>query len=152
MEATCNHPHPIMARIWKKNVGADQLNAKRSGTMLDHLDIVFTDIGERHLSATMPVDHRTIQPLGLLHGGASVVLAETVGSTAAMLCVDTDTRYCVGLEINANHVRSVRSGHVTGTARPVHLGRSTQVWRIDIRDDQERLVAMSRLTMAVLKK
>ena len=120
--------------------------------MIDHLDITFTEIGDDYLKATMPVDHRTTQPLGLLHGGASVVLAETLGSTAATLCVDVEKQYCVGIEINANHLRAVRQGTVTGTARPVHIGRLMQVWQIHIHDERDRLVAVSRLTLAVLDR
>jgi 1,4-dihydroxy-2-naphthoyl-CoA hydrolase len=98
------------------------------------------------------VDHRTIQPLGLLHGGASVALAETLGSLAANLVVDPSEKYCVGLEINANHIRSARSGWVRGRAKPVHIGKTTQVWSIEIRDEEERLVCISRITMAVLDR
>jgi 1,4-dihydroxy-2-naphthoyl-CoA hydrolase len=99
----------------------------------------------------MPVDHRTVQTMGILHGGASVVLAETVGSMAANLCVDAKTQACVGQEINANHLRPVASGLVTATARPVHLGSRSQVWQIEIRDERERLVCISRLTMAIIE-
>lgn len=115
------------------------------------LDIAFSEIGEDFLSARMPVDGRTRQPYGLLHGGASVLLAETVGSTAGMLCVDEGER-CVGIEINANHLRAVRDGHVTATARAVHVGGRNQVWEIRIVDDAGKLVCISRLTLAVLGK
>ncbi len=118
--------------------------------MVDHLDIRFTEIGPDYLQATMPVDHRTNQPIGLLHGGASVVLAETLGSVAGVLCVDIRKQYCVGLEVNANHLRGVRSGRVMGTASPIHLGRKTQVWQIGIIDEHGRKVTASRLTLAVL--
>jgi uncharacterized protein (TIGR00369 family) len=100
----------------------------------------------------MPVDQRTVQPYGLLHGGASVALAETLGSIAALLCVNQAEKVCVGLEINANHVRSARSGYVTGTARPIHVGGTTQVWQTDIVDEQGRLVCVSRMTLAVLDR
>lgn len=120
--------------------------------MLEHLGIVFTKVTEDSLIATLPVDHRTKQPIGLLHGGASVVLAETIGSTAANLCVDPKKFYCVGLDINANHLRAVREGTVTGTAKPLHLGKTTHVWEIKITDESEKLVCISRLTMAVLIK
>ena len=120
--------------------------------MIAHLGIVFTEMGDDYLKATMPVDHRTLQPFGLLHGGASVVLAETLGSTAASCCVDLEKQICVGIEINANHIRSVRQGTVTGIARPLHLGRRTQVWHIHIHDEQDRLVAVSRLTLAVVDR
>lgn len=120
--------------------------------MIRHLGIEFIEVGNDYLKATMPVDERTKQPLGILHGGASVVLAETLGSTGATLCIDTEKQYCVGLDINANHLRSARSGTVTGVARPVHLGRRTQVWQIHIYNEQEKLVCLSRLTMAVLDR
>ena len=116
---------------------------------MEPLGIVFTAIGHDSLTATMPVDERTRQPYGLLHGGASALLAETLGSTAGMLCVE-EGRGCVGIEINANHLRGVRSGTVTGTARPLHVGRSTQVWEIRIEDEAGRLVCISRLTLAVV--
>ena len=111
-----------------------------------------TEIGEDHVRGTMPVDARTRQPFGLLHGGASVALAESLGSLAANLVLDGDAFMAVGLEINANHIRSVRSGFVTGVARPIHLGSSTQVWDIRITDEQDRLTCICRLTMAVLKR
>ena len=115
------------------------------------LGIVFTEIGEDFIRGTMPVDDRTRQPLGLLHGGASVALAETLGSTGANLCVD-DSRLCLGQEINANHVRSARTGTVTGTARPLHIGGRSQVWGIEIVDESGALVCISRLTMAVIPR
>ncbi|MCY4159378.1 MAG: hotdog fold thioesterase [Bacteroidetes bacterium] len=139
-----------MKRIWKSEVTVEQLNRRGSNTMVDHLDIRFTEIGPDYLQATMPVDHRTNQPIGLLHGGASVVLAETLGSVAGVLCVDIRKQYCVGLEVNANHLRGVRSGRVMGTASPIHLGRKTQVWQIGIIDEHGRKVTASRLTLAVL--
>ncbi len=139
-----------MARIWKSEVTVEQLNQRGRGTMVDHLDIKFTEVGPDYLCASMPVDHRTNQPLGLLHGGASVVLAETLGSVAGVLCVDVQKQYVVGLEINANHLRGVRSGRVVGTAKPEHLGRKTQVWQIGIVDERERKVTSSRLTLVVL--
>lgn len=118
--------------------------------MMETLDIRFTGIGDDWLRGTMPVDHRTRQPFGLLHGGASVVLAETLGSTAAMITLDPTTHLAVGLDINANHIRGVREGLVTGTAKAVHLGRTTQVWEIRIEDDRDKLVCLSRLTMSVI--
>lgn len=120
--------------------------------MLEHLGIVFTDVGEDYISATLPVDRRTLQPFGLLHGGASVTLAETLGSVAASLCVDQSKQYCVGLEINANHVKSAREGIVTGTVRPIHIGKRTQVWEIRIVNPQNELISISRITMAVIDK
>ena len=138
--------------IWFQKYTLDEISARGKGTMLEHLGIVFTKVTEDSLIATLPVDHRTKQPIGLLHGGASVVLAETIGSTAANLCVDTKKFYCVGLDINANHLRAVREGTVTGTAKPLHLGKTTHVWEIKITDESEKLVCISRLTMAVLIK
>jgi 1,4-dihydroxy-2-naphthoyl-CoA hydrolase len=137
--------------IWKSPRTLAQLNAGRAGTLLEHLGIEFTELGEDFVRATMPVDERTHQPYGLLHGGASVALAETLGSMGAALCVD-DEFHCVGQEINANHVRSVRSGVVTGTARPVHLGGRSQVWIIDIVDAAGKLVCTSRITVAVIRR
>jgi 1,4-dihydroxy-2-naphthoyl-CoA hydrolase len=136
--------------IWRSPQSLDQLNAAGERTLIRHLDIVFTEIGHDSISATMPVDARTHQPYGLLHGGASVVLAETLGSTGAAMCVDPSA-FCVGQEINANHVRSVRTGRVTGTARPVHLGGRTQVWTIEVVNEAHELVCVSRLTVAVIK-
>jgi len=120
--------------------------------MVEHLGIVFTDVGKDFISAKMPVDHRTHQPLGLLHGGASVALAETLGSVAATFSVDHEKFNCVGVEINANHVKSVRKGWVHGTAKPLHLGKSTQIWEIVIHNESGELVCISRLTLAVIKK
>ena len=131
-------------------VSIEELNRLSQGTLIEHLGIVFTAAGEDWLQATMPVDERTRQPYGLLHGGASVVLAETLGSSAGNLCVETGKQVCVGLEINANHLRAVRSGSVTGTARALHVGRATQVWEIRIEDEAGRLVCVSRITLAVV--
>lgn len=139
--------------IWYIEATPDSLDAISANTMVQHLGIEFVAIGEDSITARMPVDHRTVQPAGLLHGGASVALAETLGSVAATLCVNPAENTCVGLEINANHIRSVRGGYVTGVARPIHLGNSTQVWDIRIYDDeQERLACVCRLTMAVLRR
>ncbi|GAK18264.1 hypothetical protein JCM19053_1963 [Vibrio sp. JCM 19053] len=121
---------------------------RQKNTLIEHLQIKYTDFTDDSLTATMPVCSFTHQPLGMLHGGASVVLAETLGSLAANFSVDEGS-YCVGLDINANHVRAMRSGHVIGTAKPLHLGISTQVWQIDITDERGRLVCTSRLTIAV---
>lgn len=141
-----------MPNIWfKKEFSLEKLQAMSAGTMGEHIGIVFTEIGDDYLKATMPVDHRTRQPYGLLHGGASVALAETLGSVASSLVLDTSVFICVGLEINANHIRSARQGLVTGIAAPIHLGASTHVWDIKIYDDRERLVCISRLTVAILK-
>ena len=138
--------------IWFDNPTIEAANERARGTMMEHIDIKFTRVGDDFLEATMPVDHRTIQPLGLLHGGASVTLAETLGSMAATLVVDSRKKFCVGLEINANHIRSVRSGIVKGKAVPIHLGNSTQVWSIEIKYENEKLVCTSRITMAVLDR
>ena len=126
------------------------LNANCRGTMIEHLGIVITEAGEDWLRGTMPVDARTKQPYGLLHGGASVVLAETLGSTAGGLCVDPARDAVVGLEINANHLRAAREGVVTGTARALHVGRTTQVWEIRIENEAGKPVCISRLTLAVV--
>ena len=135
--------------IWKRDTDLDRLNEISKNTLVSHLGIVFVAVTEDTLTATMPVNARTQQPLGMLHGGASVVLAESLGSQAANLAVEPD-RYCVGLEISASHIKSVRSGLVTGRARPMHLGQSTQVWDITIKNDDRQLVCVSRLTLAVL--
>lgn len=141
-------------KIWSRDFTLAELNAFSAGNMAAQLGIEFTEIGPDFLRARMPVDERTRQPVGLLHGGASVALAETVGSVAANLVAGSDgaMRHCVGLEINANHLRPVRSGWVTGETRPVHIGRTTQVWEIRISDERGRPVCISRLTMAVLGK
>lgn len=120
--------------------------------MVEHLGIEFTRMGDDFIEARMPVDHRTHQPLGMLHGGASVALAETLGSIAATCCVDTQLQYCVGLDINANHVKSIRSGFVIGIARPIHVGKKTHVWEIRITNEQQELICISRITMAVIDK
>jgi 1,4-dihydroxy-2-naphthoyl-CoA hydrolase len=139
--------------IWfHKNLRPEDLQPLGKNTLGEHLGMQFTEVGENYLKATMPVDHRTHQPYGLLHGGASVALAETLGSVGAALTLDPDQFICVGMEINANHLRSVRSGTVTGTATPLHRGSSSQVWEIKIHDDHGKLVCVSRLTVAVLKK
>lgn len=121
-------------------------------TLGEHLGMQFIEVGDDYLKATMPVDKRTHQPYGLLHGGASVALAETIGSVASALIINPEKMMCVGLEINANHLRGVSEGLVTGIATPLHLGGSTHVWDIKIYDNQERLVCVSRLTVALLKK
>ncbi|WP_066092046.1 hotdog fold thioesterase [Xanthomonas massiliensis] len=138
--------------LFRQPVSVELLNAHAAGNMVGHLGIVFTGVGDDWVRATMPVDERTRQPFGLLHGGASVVLAETLGSMAGWLCVDPQTQACVGLEINANHLRAMREGTVTGTARAVHVGRSTQVWDILIEDEAGRKVCVSRLTLAVVPR
>lgn len=139
--------------IWNPNKGLtlERLQALSKDTMAEHLGIEFIEIGDDYLVARMPVDHRTKQPFGLLHGGASVALAETLGSVASALVIDNNTSLPVGLEINANHLRSVKEGFVYGTARPFHLGRTTHVWEIKITDEEKKLICVSRITVAILK-
>jgi 1,4-dihydroxy-2-naphthoyl-CoA hydrolase len=138
--------------IWRSLQTLEDLNGNRQGTLIENLGILFTEIGDDFVRATMPVDIRTVQPYGLLHGGASVALAETLGSMGAAMCVDAAEYQVVGQEINANHVRAARSGLVTGTARALHLGGRTHVWSIEIVNDTQKLVCISRITMAVIKK
>jgi 1,4-dihydroxy-2-naphthoyl-CoA hydrolase len=138
--------------IFRNRVTVEALNAMSRNTMAEQIGIEFTAVGEDYLEARMPVDKRTHQPFGLLHGGASVALAETMGSVAAHCCVDHTTQFCVGLDINANHVRGVKEGFVKGITKPVHIGKKTQVWEIRILNEKEELVCISRITMAVLDK
>ena len=138
--------------IWRSLRTVEELNGSRQGTLIATLGILFTEIGADFVRGTMPVDVRTVQPYGLLHGGASLALAETLGSMGASMCVDADEYQVVGQEINGNHVRAARSGLVTGTARAVHLGGRTHVWSIDIVNDAQKLVCISRITMAVIKR
>ncbi|MDU6925499.1 1,4-dihydroxy-2-naphthoyl-CoA hydrolase [Franconibacter helveticus] len=135
--------------IWKRTATLEALNAMGQGNMVGLLDIRFTRLGDDELEATMPVDSRTHQPFGLLHGGASVVLAETLGSVAGYLCTEGEQQV-VGLEVNANHLRSVRSGRVRGVCRALYAGRRHQVWQIEIYDEQNRLCCSARLTTAVV--
>jgi 1,4-dihydroxy-2-naphthoyl-CoA hydrolase len=137
--------------IWFHRPTLAELNSTKH-TLVGHLGIEMTEIGDDYIKARMPVDQRTVQPMGLLHGGASLALAETLGSVGAFLCVDPAKFNVVGLEINANHVRAVRDGWVSGTARPLHRGRTTQLWEIRITDGADKLVCISRLTLAVLEK
>jgi 1,4-dihydroxy-2-naphthoyl-CoA hydrolase len=138
--------------IWKQSPSIDQINASSRNTLVDALGMRVTEVGDDFIRGTMPVDARTRQPFGLLHGGASVALAETLGSLAGNLCLDTTREVAVGLDINANHIRAVTQGVVTGTARALHIGRATQVWEIRIEDERQRLVCISRLTLAVVPK
>jgi 1,4-dihydroxy-2-naphthoyl-CoA hydrolase len=138
--------------IWRNLRTIEDLNDNREGTLIATLGILFTEIGADFVRGTMPVDTRTSQPYGLLHGGASVALAETLGSMGAAMCVDAAEYQVVGQEINANHVRAARGGLVTGTARAVHLGGRTHVWTIDIVNEAQKLVCISRITMAVIKR
>lgn len=142
-----------MEAIWfKKELSIEELTALCDQTIAELLDLKFIETGSNFIKATMPVDHRTHQPYGLLHGGASCVLAETLGSIASGHVIDPEKFICVGIEINANHIRSVRSGLVTGITTPIHIGASTHVWDIKIYDEREKLVCVSRLTVAILKK
>jgi 1,4-dihydroxy-2-naphthoyl-CoA hydrolase len=139
--------------IWfKKDWNIEKLNQFAANTMNELIGIQFTEVGENYLKASMPVDNRTRQAYGLLHGGASVTLAETIGSVASIMVVDPDLYYCVGVEINANHLRSVKEGFVIATAIPLHLGLSSHVWEIKIVDKNEKLVCASRLTVYVMRK
>lgn len=139
--------------IWHQaTIDLNELNALGNSTIAEALGIKFTEIGPNYLKASMPVDSRTQQPYGLLHGGASCVLAETLGSVASVLVADRAKQICVGLEINANHIKGVKSGLVIGTVTPLHLGASTHVWDIKIHDEKDKLICVSRLTVAVLKK
>lgn len=138
--------------IWFAHPTVADVQRRMQGTLATHLGMEFLEIGDDFIRARMPVDARTVQSARLLHGGASVALAETLGSVAANLCLDLSKKVCVGLEINANHVRAVRSGYVYGTTRPIHIGGSTQVWDIRINDEQQRLACVSRLTVAVLDR
>jgi len=136
--------------LWKRETTLDALNSRSQGCMVGHVGIEFTVLGEAHLEATMPVDSRTTQPFGLLHGGASVVLAESLGSMAGYLCTVGEQKV-VGVEINANHLRAATQGHVKGVCRALHTGRRNQVWQIEIFDEQERLCCISRLTTLVIE-
>lgn len=140
-----------MNSIWKKTVQPEDLNTFCKNTASDNVGMEFTQIGDDFICATMPVDNRTTQPFGILHGGVSVVMAETLGSVASYLTLE-DGFYSVGLEIKANHLKSTNQGIVKGTVRPVHLGRTTQVWDITIEDERAQKICVSRLTMAVLKQ
>ncbi len=138
--------------IWFKKADLPYLQSLGKNTMAEFIGIEWTEIGDDFVKARMPVDHRTNQPYGLLHGGASCVLAETLGSVASALVIDQEKFICVGIEINANHIRSARGGFVMGTARSLHLGSSTHVWDIKIHDEREKLICVSRLTVAILPK
>ncbi len=139
-------------KIWQAEISLDIINSRGKNTMVDYLGIECIEIGDDYVVARMPVDHRTKQPIGIMHGGASCVLAETIGSLAANFCVDIKKNYCVGLDINTNHIRSVNEGFVYGTAKPFHLGKTTHVWSIEIVNEQKKLVSVNRLTMAVLTR
>lgn len=139
--------------IWfKKDITIPEFEHWSKDTMVEHLQIKITELGDDFIKASMPVDHRTHQPYGLLHGGASAALAETLGSIASALVIDRENFICVGIEINANHIRSVRNGLVIGTVTPIHIGSTTHVWDIRIHDENNKLVCVSRLTVAILEK
>jgi 1,4-dihydroxy-2-naphthoyl-CoA hydrolase len=138
--------------IWKTQPDVATLNKMRNNTLVGHIDIEIVEVGPDFLRGRMPVDQRTHQPFGLLHGGASATMAETLGSMASTLCADLSKEIVVGIEINANHVRGVKSGYVYGTVRPLHVGRSTHVWDIRIESEEGKLVCVSRLTVAVVPK
>ncbi len=135
--------------IWKIKPSKEFIHQFPTKTMSDHLGIEFTEFGDDYIVARMPVDHRTQQPMGLLHGGASCALAETLGSVASAFCMDITKEVALGLEINANHIRSAKSGYVYGTVRPIHIGRSTHVWEIRIENEAKQLVCISRLTVVI---
>ncbi|RLB89535.1 MAG: thioesterase [Deltaproteobacteria bacterium] len=139
-----------MVKIWKKEFTIKDLNLFTKESIVGHVGIEFLEKGDDFISATMPVDKRTMQPLGILHGGASVVLAETLGSAASHMTLK-DSEYSVGLEIKANHLKSVTKGQVKGVVKPVHMGKTTQVWDISIKNEKNELICISRLTMMVLK-
>ena len=139
-------------RIFNEGITVEMLNKLSSNTLASHIGIEFIKISENSMEARMPVDARTQQPFGLLHGGASVVLAETLGSVAATCCIDQTKQFCVGLEINANHLKSARDGYVTGITTPIHVGKKTQVWEIRILNEGGDLICISRITIAVLDK
>jgi 1,4-dihydroxy-2-naphthoyl-CoA hydrolase len=137
--------------IWTSPVTIEEINHRCRNTMCDHLGIEFVEIGDNHMTARMPVDRRTNQPMGVVHGGATAALAETVASAAANYCVDA-SKFCVGLDLNINHIRAVSAGFVTAVAKPLHLGKTTQVWEIKIMNEAEQLISAARLTIAVIAK
>lgn len=138
--------------MWKSDYSIDQVNSMSKNTILDVLGIEITEKGEDFLVGKMPVDSRTVQPMRILHGGANVVLAETLGSIASLMIINPDEEISVGVDVNANHIRSVKSGWVTGIAKPISIGRKIHVWEIKITDEEERLTCISRLTVSVLPK
>jgi len=152
MKTTSKSANTNKMKIWQFDFSLSDLATRGKNTMSEYLGIEFIEMGDDYLVARMPVDHRTQQPHGIMHGGASCVLAETIGSTAANCCVDQTKFYCVGLDINTNHIRSIREGYVIGTAKPFHIGRTTQVWGIDIVNEKKQLISVNRLTMTVLTR
>lgn len=142
-----------MSSIWfDKSITLEKITSLSNNSMIERLGLEWSALGDDYIKAKLPVDHRTRQPFGLLHGGASCMLAETLGSYASHLVVDPENFFCVGLEINANHVRSAREGFVEGVCTPIHLGNSSHIWDIKIYDEKEKLICVSRLTVAILKK
>lgn len=142
----------FMSKIWRNEIDLKQIQKWSTNTMVENIGIEFTGYGDDYLEARMPVDHRTVQPYGLLHGGASVALAETLGSIASALVIDINTQAAVGIEINANHLKAMRSGFVIGRVTPIRLGHTLHVWNIEIKDEKGNLVCVSRLTCAIVKK
>lgn len=136
--------------IWFENITVEEITQRCKNSLSDHLGIVFTEIGPHSLTATMPIEQQTMQPMGILHGGASAALAETVASAAANYCVDLKKKRCVGLNLFTNHIKAVKQGFVKAIAKPLHLGKSTQVWEIETQDSEKRLISVSRLTLAVI--
>lgn len=138
--------------IWFKKYTAEEVNPIRKNTLVEHIGIEITEVGDHFLKGTMPVDHRTVQPARILHGGASAALIETLGSIASYLTINPEEKICVGLELNINHIRSAASGLVTGIATPVHLGKTTHIWNVEITDESEKKIAVGRITMMILDK
>lgn len=138
--------------IWFKKYTAEEVNPIRKKTLVEHIGIEITEVGDDYLKGTMPVDYRTVQPAQILHGGASAALIETLGSIASFLVINPEEKICVGLELNINHIRSASSGIVTGIARPVHLGKTTHIWNVEITDESDKKIAVGRITMMILDK
>ncbi len=142
-----------MSKIWfNKDITLESLKSLEQETMASFLEMEWVEIGDGFLKMKMPVNSKTKQPYGLLHGGASCALAETIGSIGSFLVIDPSQKMCVGLEINANHIRSARSGYVTATATPLHLGKTTHLWDIKIHDEDKKLICVSRLTVAIINR
>tara|TARA_B100000900_G_C20416911_1_gene649275 strand:+ start:307 stop:726 length:420 start_codon:yes stop_codon:yes gene_type:complete len=138
--------------MFPKNLSPDQLNTISKNTLLSHIGIVFTEIGEDYIIAKMPVNFTTSQPMGILHGGASVTMAESIGSVGSHILIDNEKESAVGIEINANHISSAKNGFVFGTGKMIHKGKSTHIWSIEIKDEKDKLISISRLTVMILKK
>jgi len=138
--------------MFPKNLSPDQLNTISKNTLLSHIGIVFTEIGKDYITAKMPVNSTTSQPMGILHGGASVTMAESIGSVGSHILIDNEKESAVGIEINANHITSAKNGFVFGTGKMIHKGKSTHIWSIEIKDEKDKLISISRLTVMILKK